>query len=649
MRLTAIVSTRLAIVVACVIALFASAAIHGQQRDAKRPTAPESMLVPDDALAVSPIEFDASGEESLLVTIPALAEIDLPATGTDGVAAPYPASVAVSGVVGTIGRLSVTLHSLSHSCPGDLQLVLVGPAGQKVGLLGSEGGCSEVSAIDITLRDGAPALPSPLTTGVFAPSGVGIALPAPAPALPYASTLSVFNGTDPNGLWRLFAIDAAAEDAGRLFGFTLSITPQFDNNTPLPIVDLATRESAVTAANLTGPISKVTVSFHLLHTFDADLDISLVGPDGTTIDLTSDNGGGADNFGTSCGARTTFDDASPTAITAGVAPFAGSFRPETPLAAFNGKSGAAANGTWTLRIVDDLAGDIGTLQCWSLTITQDDSALVRPPTGLTVTSVAGNTASFRWNPPTSGPTPTGYIFEGGIGPGSVLATFPTSTVPVLDLSVPNGAFHVRVRTVVGAVQSVPSNEVQLFVNQPVPPSRPYFLKPQVSDLNTVTLQWENSFKGGQPTGLRLDAQGIGFNLAVPLGFTDRVQFASVPGGTYTLSVVALNGAGVSAPSDPVQITVPAVGCTESPRPPGQFLAYKVGNTIFTRWDAPLGGAAPRAYQLTVTGAFNGSFVTPLRALSGAVAPGTYNLSVQTLTPCAASDPTPVQSVTVTVP
>jgi len=58
MRLTAIVSTRLAIVVACVIALFASAAIHGQQRDAKRPTAPESMLVPDDALAVSPIEFD---------------------------------------------------------------------------------------------------------------------------------------------------------------------------------------------------------------------------------------------------------------------------------------------------------------------------------------------------------------------------------------------------------------------------------------------------------------------------------------------------------------------------------------------------------------------------------------------------------------
>jgi len=33
------------------------------------------------------------------------------------------------------------------------------------------------------------------------------------------------------------------------------------------------------------------------HTFDGDLNISLVGPDGTVIDLSSGNGGGDDNYG----------------------------------------------------------------------------------------------------------------------------------------------------------------------------------------------------------------------------------------------------------------------------------------------------------------------------------------------------------------
>jgi len=44
----------------------------------------------------------------------------------------------------------------------------------------------------------------------------------------------------------------------------------------------------------------------------------------------------------------------------------GTFRPEGALAALNGKS---ANGTWRLRITDDLGGDVGNLLCWSVTIT----------------------------------------------------------------------------------------------------------------------------------------------------------------------------------------------------------------------------------------------------------------------------------------
>ena len=157
-------------------------------------------------------------------------------------------------------------------------------------------------------------------------------------------------------------------------GTTAAATPttQFDNNTPLAIPDLSTVESAMAVSGLTAAIHKVTVSFHLTHSFTGDLDISLVGPDNTTVELTSDNGGGGDNFGTGCSpqiSRTTFDSAASALVTTGSAPFVGTFQPEGSLATFNGKTGSAVNGTWKLRVTDDVGQDVGTLQCWSLLIT----------------------------------------------------------------------------------------------------------------------------------------------------------------------------------------------------------------------------------------------------------------------------------------
>ena len=72
--------------------------------------------------------------------------------------------------------------------------------------------------------------------------------------------------------------------------------------------------------------------------------------------LSANRGGSGDNFGADCPASandTTFDDAAATAIATGAAPFIGSFRPDQPLAAFNGKTGAAANGNWRLFVVDN--------------------------------------------------------------------------------------------------------------------------------------------------------------------------------------------------------------------------------------------------------------------------------------------------------
>ncbi len=44
-------------------------------------------------------------------------------------------------------------------------------------------------------------------------------------------------------------------------------------------------------SGITTPLKKVVVSLHITHTADSDLDISLIGPDGTTVNLSSDNGG----------------------------------------------------------------------------------------------------------------------------------------------------------------------------------------------------------------------------------------------------------------------------------------------------------------------------------------------------------------------
>ncbi|MEP6917945.1 MAG: S8 family serine peptidase, partial [Acidobacteriota bacterium] len=147
----------------------------------------------------------------------------------------------------------------------------------------------------------------------------------------------------------------------------------FSNTTPLEIPDEDTAESSIVVSGLTRPIGNVTLSLHVTHTFDADLTFSLVGPDGTSIDLSANNGSSGQDYGTGCtapGVSTTFDDSAAVLISSGAAPFAGRFRPEQPLSTFNGKSGAAANGAWTLRINDAFAQDVGTLVCWSLQINQ---------------------------------------------------------------------------------------------------------------------------------------------------------------------------------------------------------------------------------------------------------------------------------------
>jgi len=121
----------------------------------------------------------------------------------------------------------------------------------------------------------------------------------------------------------------------------------------------------------TGAVSHVTVSLRINHTYEGDLQMYLIHPDGTQVELkAADPAGGGANFGsgnTDCtGTFTVFDDSGATPIAAGSAPFtAGPYKPAQPLSGLNGKP---AQGTWRLYIEDTGPGDVGTLYCWQLQI-----------------------------------------------------------------------------------------------------------------------------------------------------------------------------------------------------------------------------------------------------------------------------------------
>jgi uncharacterized repeat protein (TIGR01451 family) len=162
-------------------------------------------------------------------------------------------------------------------------------------------------------------------------------------------------------------------------GTPIMAVATYSNSTPLAIPDTNTTVTSTIAVAPVGTVGDVNVKIRLNHTWDADLQIRLTSPNGTVVPLVLNRGGSGDNFGsgaTDCtGTPTIFDDAAATAISAGAAPFVGTFRPETPLSAMNG---GPANGTWTISLIDQVGLDSGTLYCWQLEINTGGGFICNP-------------------------------------------------------------------------------------------------------------------------------------------------------------------------------------------------------------------------------------------------------------------------------
>ena len=171
--------------------------------------------------------------------------ITIPASGTGATsgapATPYPSTILVSGVPTTISKVTVTLSNMTHTFPGDVDVLLVSPTGRKFILVSDVIGDSNWTGQTYTFDDNAVALlPSSgaaPATGTYKPTNIGSGdlFPAPAPAAPYLSpatdgtdTLtSAFTGVaggDPNGTWSLYVVDDFTTDAGTFGGWSISFT-----------------------------------------------------------------------------------------------------------------------------------------------------------------------------------------------------------------------------------------------------------------------------------------------------------------------------------------------------------------------------------------------------------------------------------------
>jgi subtilisin-like proprotein convertase family protein len=156
---------------------------------------------------------------------------DAPRVSGIALATPYPSTINVAGVTGTVTKVTVSLDNFSHTFPADVDVLLVGPGGQRLLLMSDVGGGTDAVNADLTFDDAAAAIGATVITGTFRPTNslAGDIFPPPGPAGPFPDPqlLSVFNGVNPNGAWSLFVVDDAGADAGSISGgWQLTITTE---------------------------------------------------------------------------------------------------------------------------------------------------------------------------------------------------------------------------------------------------------------------------------------------------------------------------------------------------------------------------------------------------------------------------------------
>ena len=222
---------------------------------------------------------------------------------------------------------------------------------------------------------GNPILPALATTIALADGSYKVQLPF---SLKNGMTQLVATAVDaagnpapgPSTVLPLTLVTVSSDYSGNLLDYhsTAVAFPAPASSINLPIPDATTTPGTLNSTlNVLGygttfSIAGIAVTLNVTHTSDADLGAVLIGPDGVTrITLFAPGTLSGQNL-----SGLTFSDTATTPVTAGTAPYTGTFQPASPLGVLLGKN---AGGTWTLQLTDNTPGHSGTLLSWSLIAT----------------------------------------------------------------------------------------------------------------------------------------------------------------------------------------------------------------------------------------------------------------------------------------
>jgi hypothetical protein len=326
----------------------------------------------------------------------------------------------------------------------------------------------------------------------------------------------------------------------------------------------------VTGVPLTSGVVEVVLNF--THPRGADLDIFLQGPDGTNLELSTDNGAGANFTGTR------LIMTAPQFIYAGASPFSApaGYKPEG-CGGYNAINFANPdpNGVWTLRVQDDLAGQVGTLDSWSIIFAptnknqmpSDNCAnaplvcsfdsyqgITYPPNPITVPAGFGPaTICYSPDPGTGGPS----TFCGSVENNSWLQFIASDATVILNVSVTNC--------------SSPSNGIQFAL----------YNVTNCASTTGMTYAGSGTPCYGNVTG----TSNVTFNGLTP-GNTYYLMIDGFAGNICNYSVNPISGVSGTA----VTTSLPA-GTSSCPGQPVTLTANATGATSFTWTSDPPGFSA----------------------------------------------------------
>lgn len=291
-------------------------------------------------------------------------------------------------------------------------------------------------------------------------------------------------------------------------------------------------------------------------------------------------------------------------------------------------AGLPSAGTWTLRITDGAAGDIGSINSATLSFET-----------LMIPEAVDDTYSAAYLQGLSRAAPGVMLNDNDNGVPIMRAELVSGpSQGTLSLQ-PDGAFTYTPRTGFAGIDSFRYRATSplgagriatatITVRAPTAAQPPFGLVVDRIAGQEVTLRWKTApgpaptdfvLEGGIAPGHTIGVVGIGGPLPV-LTFT-------APRGVFFVRVRAVVGGAASAPSNEIRIVVDV---PETPSSPADFAGVVTGDLLGLSWRNTFNGGAPDDLELLVSGAATAVLALPLgESFSvGGVPPGTYSFRMR---------------------